>query len=116
MPPERADGELAFLPVLGLVTRGDFMIKPVLSPAMKRLSFVTLLFLGNLMHLGAEMVINEIHYDPLDDRLGTEFVELYNNSEATLDLIEQGSAPARCADFCHDQLHIGGVRLVYGSF
>ena len=40
----------------------------------------------NAAHRVGELVVSEIHYDPVGEDAGSEFIELYNATDATLDL------------------------------
>mgnify|MGYP000927265478 CR=1 FL=1 len=58
----------------------------------------------------AEVVINEIHYDPGDNTLKAEFVEVWNPGEEGIDL--SGWSLAKAVNFTFPN----GTRLVAGGF
>ncbi|MCX6916879.1 MAG: lamin tail domain-containing protein, partial [Verrucomicrobia bacterium] len=61
----------------------------------------------------AEVVINEIHYDPGDNTLRTEFIELWNTGPAGVDLSGWSLANAVSFTFTNGtQLAAGGFLLI----
>ena len=73
-------------------TLGDFLLRVrcVLSPAANRLGAkqkrLAMESLEPRQLMAADVVINEIHYDPPDKTQRAEFVELFNNSDNSIDL------------------------------
>ncbi len=100
---------------------------------MKPLTHLWMLILTGLLPLRAELVINEIHSDPLDDRLNSEFIEVHNADGEPVDLsgwrlsgavaytIPDGTAPLAPGGYLvvalnPDEALFGGVANVLGPW
>ena len=75
-----------------------------------RLVCLLLLMFLSASALAAEVVINEIHYDPGDNTLKTEFIELWNSGQAGVDL--SGWSLANAVNFTFTN----GTQLAAGGF
>ena len=75
-----------------------------------RLVCLLLLTFLSASALAAEVVINEIHYDPGDNTLKTEFIEIWNPGQAGVDL--SGWSLSNAVNFTFPN----GTQLAAGGF